>query len=60
MTRAGRRAGIRTLLAEIDCLSPDAILREAASIELRRVVWGRGAAVPRRQGSRLAEDKLQP
>ena len=42
LTSADGRAGIRTLLAEIDRLSPDAILRQAASIELRRV----GAAVP--------------
>ena len=42
LTSADGRAGIRTLLAEIDRLSPDAILRQAASIELRRV----GAAAP--------------
>jgi hypothetical protein len=42
LTSADGRAGIRTLLAEIDRLSPDAILRQAASIELRRVGWGRG------------------
>ena len=42
LTSADGRAGIRTLLAEIDRLSPDAILRQAASIELRRV----GATVP--------------
>jgi hypothetical protein len=42
LTSADGRAGIRTLLAEIDRLSPDAILRQAASIELRRV----GAARP--------------
>lgn len=41
LTSADGRAGIRTLLAEIDRLSPDAILRQAASIELRRVGWGR-------------------
>ena len=43
LTSADGRAGIRTLLAEIDRLSPDAILRQAASIELRRVGWGRSA-----------------
>ena len=40
LTSADGRAGIRTLLAELDRLSRDAILRQAASIELRRVGWG--------------------
>ena len=46
LTSADGRAGIRTLLAEIDRLSSDAILRQAASIELRRVGWGRDALRP--------------
>ena len=46
LTSADGRAGIRTLLAEIDRLSPDAILRQAASIELRRVGWRRDASRP--------------
>ena len=52
LTSADGRAGIRTLLAEIDRLSPDAILRQAASIELRRVGWlcGHSGGEPRRAG----------
>ncbi|GAA0870263.1 hypothetical protein GCM10009116_20990 [Brevundimonas basaltis] len=46
LTSADGRAGIRTLLAEIDRLSPDAILRQAAAIELRRVGWGRDVLRP--------------
>ena len=37
LTSADGRAGIATLLAEIERLSPGAILRHAAEIELRRV-----------------------
>ncbi|HYC74221.1 hypothetical protein [Brevundimonas sp.] len=46
LASADGRAGIRTLLAEIERLSPGAILQQAASIELRRVGWlcGRGRA----------------
>ena len=43
LTSADGRAGIGALLTELDRLSPDAILRQAASIELRRVGWRRGA-----------------
>ncbi|NJC40492.1 hypothetical protein GGQ87_000750 [Brevundimonas alba] len=39
LASADGRAGIRTLLAEIERLSPGAILQQAASIELRRVGW---------------------
>ena len=46
LTSADGRAGIRTLLAEIERLSPDAILQRAASIELRRVGWRKAAARP--------------
>ena len=46
LTSADGRAGIRTLLAEIERLSPGAILQQAASIELRRVGWRRAAARP--------------
>ena len=44
LTSADGRAGIRALLTELDRLSPDAILRQAASIELRRMGWGRPPA----------------
>jgi len=50
LASADGRAGIRTLLAEIERLSPGAILQQAASIELRRVGWlcGRsGGGAPR-------------
>jgi hypothetical protein len=46
LASADGRAGIRTLLAEIERLSPGAILQQAASIELRRVGWRRAAARP--------------
>lgn len=39
-----RRTGLRTLLAEIERLAPGAILQQAATIELRRVGWGRVAS----------------
>ena len=42
LTSADGRAGIRTLLSEIERLSPGLILQQAAGIELRRVgVTGR-------------------
>lgn len=43
LASADGRAGIRTLLAEIERLSPGAILQQAAAIELRRVGWRRDA-----------------
>lgn len=42
LASADGRAGIRTLLSEIERLSPGAILRQAATIELDRVGWRRG------------------
>ena len=48
LASADGRAGIRTLLAEIERLSPGAILQQAASIELRRAGWPRsGSEAPR-------------
>ena len=44
LASADGRAGIRTLLAEIERLSPGAILQQAASIELRRVGWPRSSS----------------
>ncbi|HZV84061.1 MAG TPA: hypothetical protein VFF48_03660 [Brevundimonas sp.] len=44
LTSADGRAGIRTLLSEIDRLSPGAILQQAAAIELRRAGWRAGSA----------------
>ena len=46
LASADGRAGIRTLLAEIERLSPGAILQQAASIELRRVAWLCGRTAP--------------
>lgn len=46
LTSADGRAGIGALLAEIERLSPGAILRQAAEIELRRVGWGGGRRRP--------------
>lgn len=42
LTSADGRAGIGALLAEIERLSPGAILQQAARIELRRVGWLEG------------------
>jgi hypothetical protein len=42
LTSADGRAGIGALLAEIERLSPGAILQQAARIELRRVGWTYG------------------
>lgn len=39
LTSADGRAGIQTLLAEIERACPGAILQQAAGIELRRVGW---------------------
>ena len=47
LTSADGRAGIRTLLSEIDRLSPGAILQQAATIELRRAGWRVRAGQPR-------------
>ena len=44
LTSADGRAGIGALLAEIERLSPGAILRQAAGIELGRVGWRRDAS----------------
>ena len=41
LTSADGRAGIRTLLSEIERLSPGLILQQAAGIELQRVGVGR-------------------
>ncbi len=40
LTSADGRAGIHTLLSEIDRACPGAILRQAAGIEMRRLGWG--------------------
>ena len=46
LASADGRAGIGALLAEIERLSPGAILRQAATIQLDRVGWRRAAARP--------------
>lgn len=48
LTSADGRAGINTLLSEIERACPGAILQEAAGIDLRRLGWGkfRGGSVP--------------
>jgi len=44
LTSADGRAGIQTLLAEIERAAPGAILQRAAGIDLRRLGWsGLGA-----------------
>ncbi|MFA4950544.1 hypothetical protein [Brevundimonas sp.] len=43
LTSADGRAGIRTLLSEIERLSPGLILQQAAGIELQRVGIRRSA-----------------
>lgn len=39
LTSADGRAGLGTLLAEIERAAPDAILQKAAGIDLRRIGW---------------------
>ena len=48
LTSADGRAGLGTLLAEIERRCPEAILRQAAGLELRRLGWphGRGGRAP--------------
>ena len=52
LASADGRAGLRSLLAEIERLSPGAILQQAATIELRRVGWlcGRGGGEAQEAG----------
>ena len=47
LTSADGRAGIQTLLAEIERACPGAILQQAAVIELGRLGWRRGGPPPR-------------
>jgi hypothetical protein len=48
LTSADGRAGIGSLLSEIERLSPGAVLQQAARIELRALGWGRsGSEAPR-------------
>lgn len=42
LTSADGRAGINTLLSEIERACPGAILQQAAGIDLRRLGWARG------------------
>ena len=47
LTSADGRAGISTLLSEIERACPGAILRQAARIELRAICWRSGSEAPR-------------
>ena len=48
LTSADGRAGINTLLSEIERACPGAILQQAARIELRAIGWPRsGGEAPR-------------
>ena len=46
LTSAYGRAGINTLLSEIERACPGAILQQAAGIDLRRLGWRRDASRP--------------
>lgn len=46
LTSADGRAGIQTLLSEIERACPGAILQQAAGMELRAVGWRRDASRP--------------
>lgn len=46
LTSADGRAGISTLLSEIERACPGAILRHAARIELRAIGWRSGSEAP--------------
>jgi hypothetical protein len=60
LTSADARAGIGALLAEIERLSPGAILRQAATIELGRVGWRRAASRPDDADGRSAVERHGP
>ena len=47
LTSADGRAGIGTLLSEIERACPGAILQEAARIELRSIGWRSSSEAPR-------------
>ena len=47
LTSADGRAGISTLLSEIERACPGVILRQAARIELRAIGWRSGSEAPR-------------
>ena len=47
LTSADGRAGIGTLLSEIERACPGAILQQAARIELRAIGWRSGSEAPR-------------
>jgi|GEM_PF-1408402 len=50
LTSADGRAGIQTLLAEIERACPGAILQQAAGIELGRLGWRGARAASRHPG----------
>jgi len=54
LTSADGRAGLGTLLAEIERAAPDAILQKAAGIDLRRMGWARAQAASDRVASASA------
>ena len=60
LASADGRAGIGALLAEIERLSPGAILRQAATIELGRVGWRRAASRPDDADGRSAAERHGP
>ena len=57
LTSADGRAGLGTLLAEIERAAPDAILQKAAGIDLRRMGWARAQAASDRVASASAQQK---
>ena len=44
LTSADGRAGIGTLLSEVERLAPGAVTKQAAGIELRRLGWPRSSS----------------
>jgi len=59
LTSADGRAGIGTLLAEIERLSPGAVLRQAAGIDLRRLGWA-GAGAQQHSTRRSSSEPVIP
>ena len=57
LTSADGRAGLGTLLAEIERAAPDAILQKAAGIDLRRMGWARAQAASDRVASASAQQE---
>ncbi len=60
LTSADGRAGLGTLLAEIERAAPDAILQKAAGIDLRRMGWRGAPRCAQAASDRVASASARP